>query len=199
MNIEKYIHQAIKVIYPNINGGYTYYPEKNNWEDALFWENQQPKPTQEEIEIIIPSVELENEKKLKISQLNKNRDEYLLRDHTSHQAIELIDDEGDFIEGEEVFFAFRCKSTNNPATEPNTILLEASQDQMGFIRYSCEIIEGQNRRKGYIKLDHQTAISLKSHLKVRNENTIYLANLKEIEINNASTIEELESININFI
>ena len=74
------IIEAIKKIYPNIQGGYGYAETDNGvpWQnpiDGLRWENQEfPKPTWEQIKKVLPIVELEEAKEKKHHQLT---DDYL--------------------------------------------------------------------------------------------------------------------------
>lgn len=146
--------------------------------------------------------ELEQAKEKRIEELKKNREAYLISDYVSHQAIELVEDEnGEFSEGNLVYFAFQAKPTGNPASEPNSILLGAvlmgSANPSHYLRYSCTIIEQENR-KGYVKIDASTAAQLIGHIQERNINGIKLTNDREKLINEASSIEEVNSIEITF-
>jgi hypothetical protein len=147
---------------------------------------------------------LSDRKNKRISDLKINRDAYLLQDYVSHQAIELqLNEDGEpAIEGESVYFRFKCKPTGNPASEPNSILIgviSISQSFEGYyITYSCDIIEGDSIRKGYIKLDVPTAIQLISHIQDRNTGAIRMTNEREAAINNATSLEEIEAIEITF-
>ena len=66
------IFKAIKQIYPQIEGGFSYWENQINPEDGLVWENKEyPKPTWKEIEALIPQVELQQAKEEKLAQLNQ--------------------------------------------------------------------------------------------------------------------------------
>lgn len=72
------IIEAIKKIYPNIQGGYGYAETDNGvaWQnpiDGLQWESKEyPKPTWEQIQAVLPTVELEEAKEKKHHQLTND-------------------------------------------------------------------------------------------------------------------------------
>lgn len=149
------------------------------------------------------NIQLKEAKEAKIKELKKNRDTYLVSDYISHQATELVEDEdGDFTNGELVYFSFKAGATGNPASEPNSILLGAvlmgSANPSYFLRYSCTIIEGESTRKGYVKITPAIAAQLIAHIQDRNLGAIKLTNNREKAINVASTIEEINAIDITF-
>lgn len=128
----------------------------------------------------------------KIAQLKANRNAALEKTWIASTAHEWEKEEEP-----KVFFEFSVKSTGIVLTEPHTIVFGALFS-VEPIKYSCKIIEGENRREGYIVLNQQVAGKLSNHL--RDDGTIYVtyANDLEAEINACTTIEEVESININF-
>ena len=140
-------------------------------------------------------------KNTKISQLKNNRNNKLLKPMQCIKSFEIVfDDQGlDFITDNEVFFEFRVTSTGQPATEPNSLLLNAiNKTGDKYIRYSCIIIEGENSRKGYIQLNSVVANNLLSHIEQRNTNYIKLSNDLEIKINECLTLQEVENIDVDF-
>ncbi len=200
-NLGFLIHEAIKKIYPEINGGYTFKESEDKFENALDWESTEYlKPTLEQIQKVLPIVELEQAKQIKIKQLKENRNQRLLRPMKFTKAFEIVfDDQGlDVVTDNTVFFEFRVTSTGQPATEPNSLLLNAvSKTGDKYIRYSCIIIEGENSRKGYIQLNSLVANNLLDHIEQRNTSYIKLSNDLETEINNCLTLEEVKNIDIN--
>lgn len=148
----------------------------------------------------ILEIELTEAKQIKIKQLKENRNQRLLKVMKFTKAFEIVfDDQGlDVITNNEVFFEFRVTSTGQPATEPNSLLLNAiTKTGDKYIRYSCVIIEGENSRKGYIQLNSVVANSLLNHIEQRNTDYIKLSNDLETEINNCLTLEEVKNIDIN--
>jgi hypothetical protein len=146
---------------------------------------------------------LNEAKNQKIIQLKKNRDEANLLPFTSHKAIEVIIDATDNISyGSEVFFIFNSKSTNNPATEPSSLLFKiiiSSLTNPNFeLIYSCNIISNNSTRKGYVALNHVVAKSISSHAEERNISNIRQCNNIEEIITNCTSIEELDQIDITF-
>lgn len=200
-NLGHLIHDIIKKIYPELDGGFTFRQNEEKFDDALFWESTKyPKPTFEQIEKILPIIELEQAKQIKIKQLKENRNQRLLKVMKFTKAFEIVfDDQGlDVITNNEVFFEFRVTSTGQPATEPNSLLLNAiTKTGDKYIRYSCVIIEGENSRKGYIQLNSVVANNLLNHIEQRNTDYIKLSNDLETEINNCLTLEEVKNIDIN--
>lgn len=148
---------------------------------------------------------LRKSKNSKEEELKKKRDESNTLDMTSHEGIELIPNDLGFTEVDPVYFSFRTNSTGNPATEPTSILSNVVVKNIGLVAgdlspnhywpYSCEIIEGETRRRGYIKLDFVLAQSLVTHLEQRNSSNIKHCNSLEVELDNATTIEEINNIN----
>jgi len=145
--------------------------------------------TQDEID----AYELAEAKTTKIAQLKANRNVALGKPYAACKAYEWDKPE---IEENEVYFEFSVEATGVQLTEPNTIIFGASLGSI--IKYSCIIIEGENRRDGYVILDQAVAQNVSAHLTDRG--TIYVAytNEKEAEINACTTLEELNAININF-
>jgi hypothetical protein len=139
------------------------------------------------------SVLLEQAKTTKITQLKANRNVALGKPYAACKAYEWDKPE---IEENKVYFEFSVEATGIQLTEPNTIIFGASLGSI--IKYSCTIIEGQNRREGYVILDQAVAQNISSHLADRGTSYVAYANDKEVEINTCTTIEELEAIDINF-
>lgn len=140
-------------------------------------------------------------KERKIEELKQNRNKRLLQPMQCIKSFEIVfDDQGlDVITDNEVFFKFRVTSTGQPATEPNSLLLNAiNKTGDKYIRYSCIIIEGENSRKGYIQLNSVVANNLLSHIEQRNTNYIKLSNDLEIKINECLTLQEVENIDVDF-
>jgi hypothetical protein len=148
----------------------------------------------------ILEIELIEAKQIKIKQLKENRNQRLLRPMKFTKAFEIVfDDQGlDVVTDNIVFFEFRVTSTGQPATEPNSLLLNAiTKTGDKYIRYSCIIIEGEDSKRGYIQLNSLVANNLLTHIEQRNTSYIKLSNDLETKINNCLTLEEVENIDIN--
>jgi len=79
------IVEAVKKIYPDIQGGFIYWETKQDgseWEnpiDGLAWENTEfEKPTWEQIQAQLGIIELEEAKTSKLAELDKNRNDFCL-------------------------------------------------------------------------------------------------------------------------
>lgn len=89
-NIGLLIHEALKKIYPQINGGYTFRIVEEDFDNALFWENQEyPKPTWEQIQKVLPIVELEEAKGRKLKELIDIYNQSISKPHPIIQAPKL--------------------------------------------------------------------------------------------------------------
>lgn len=89
-NLGLLIHDAIKKIYPQINGGYTFRIGEEDFDNALFWENQEyPKPTWAQIEAVLLIVELENAKEKKLKELIDIYNQSISKPHPIIQAPKL--------------------------------------------------------------------------------------------------------------
>lgn len=89
-NLGLLIHDAIKKIYPKINGGYTFKENEDKFENALDWESQEyPKPTWEQIEPLLPALELEEAKEAKKNTLIENYNLEIAKPHPIEKAPKL--------------------------------------------------------------------------------------------------------------
>lgn len=138
--------------------------------------------------------QLAHAKALKIAQLKANRNEALEKPFIACQAHEWSEDGEP--QKDKVYFEFSTKSTGVQLTEPNTIIFGAMLG--GIIKYSCSIIEGENRREGYIVLNQEVALSVSSHLTDRGTTYVAYANEKEVEIHACTTKAQLDALDITF-
>ena len=89
-NIGLFIHEALKKIYPQINGGYTFRTGEEDFDNALFWESKEyPKPTWEQIQKVLPIVELEEAKEKKLKELIDIYNQSISKPHPIIQAPKL--------------------------------------------------------------------------------------------------------------
>ena len=174
------------------------YDLKNDGQGAYieYWNLDIPEPefTKEDHD----NAPLEQLKEEKISQLKRNRDDSLEAPMDSIKAFEYGTDN-------EVYFEFRTKSTGNSLTEPATIIFRALS--YPSVKYSCNIIEGESKRSGYVEITKDVAENLSSHLQLRAIVNIQHTNDLEEEINSINlndfdsledAIEEINNINIEF-
>jgi len=133
---------------------------------------------------------LEQAKLVKIAQLKANRNAALEKTWIASKAKEWETEN-------QVYFEFSLKSTGIVLTEPHTIVFGALLS-VEPIKYSCKIIEGENRREGYIILNQEVAQKLSSHFRSDATGYIGLANDLEAEINACTTIKQINLINIEF-
>ena len=141
-------------------------------------------------------------KTAKIVQLKLNRDKANMLNMVSHQAYETKQiGELEFEETQNlVYFRFNTGPTGIPSTEAPTVInnILVRQDKAFKIRYSAKIIEGDTIRSGYVMIDYDLALNISNHSILRiQDNTTHCNNIEK-DINACTTIEELNSINIEF-
>jgi hypothetical protein len=175
-----------------------------------FYEAPWVEATQEQAE----AYELQEAKDAKISEMKANRDAYYIKSFSSTKGQEIsLNSETSIYElGEFSYFNFRTASTGTPTTEPSAVLSAAiNATEIEQIRYSCEIIDDSvegGTRRGYIALSGGTdeepyeinklAIAINEHMQNRTMTATETANNMENEINEATTIEEVDAVDINF-
>ena len=206
--------EAIKTIYPNINGGYSYFetqPNGKDWVnpiDGLVWENTEyPKPSWAEIEAVLPSIELSKAKTAKIAEIKAKRDEMDLSPLNRYAseaipAYEVTIDE--FLNvtktTNSVSFVFDVKPLSIPIRTPSEILRDVKESSElnanYFLPYSCDIIDnaGNFIKKGAIALDLAVRNDIMGHLKNRATQNTLVANMLKQQVLSATTIEEVQAI-----
>ena len=116
--------EAIKLIYPNIQGGYSYFETENNgnlWQnpiDGLVWENTEyPKPIWKQIEEKLPIVELNKAKADKLAQLEINYQHFV--DKPFKATSKLI--ENGIPTNKDVEYLFDCETKEDSKRDPSAI------------------------------------------------------------------------------
>jgi hypothetical protein len=162
------------------------------------------KATEEQAE----AYELQEAKDSKIAQMKINRDANIAKDYVLSEGNEITTTveqpiQSDWVVGNIYTFYFNVKETGLSATEPSTILTNATNTD--FVPYSCGIITGIDPdtgkniiRQGYIRITAAIADAIGNDLKNRTVFSVIRANNLEIQINACNTIEEVDAININF-
>ena len=142
----------------------------------------------------ILAYELEQAKALKIEQLKANRNKLLDKYSYTQKAFEIIIvEEEDVVTENEVYFEFATKG-DTELTNPTAIIFTALRGIP--VRYSCKIIEGEERRAGYVQMTQSVADSISNHLRDRATGLVKTCNDIEKEIENVENLEDLEAINI---
>ena len=211
------IFKAIKNIYPTIEGGYTYWENSINPADGLVWENKQfAKPKWNEIEALIPAIELQDAKDEKLAKLEAFILSKKTEKYTSHLAPEIID--GSRI-GAEVKFYWHVDSIPNSNLTPESVLNKCTMDYVScmnfakktgtdyaseksiydncikqkIVPYSTTIIKDGKEQAGVVNI-FSVAFSIADHIQNREINNNKLLKIKEIQINACKSVEEVESI-----
>lgn len=219
------IFKAIKLIYPQIEGGYTYWENQTNLADGLVWENKIfSKPKWEDIEKLIPQIELQDAKEAKIAILSENYKLAIKKDYYISNAI-LIDNLGQNIGVSDAIFsikdpnvlthetavvfagAFKIQETFNqilieeikkllPALpDYATIKTKVYNSNKVFIPYTTT---NKDKEEIKVKLSAKNIDGIFSHLFDRVAKTSSLMGIKKQAIEDATTIEQLEAIDLTF-
>lgn len=135
------IFKAIKLIYPEIQGGYVFGENPANPADGLFWENKIfPKPKWEDIQKLIPQIELEDAKTKKINELNSFILAEKTKPYTTFTAPELtpsiVNGKTQFKQGEPVSFIWYVDAIPNSKLTPESILNKCNLDMTSCIKAS---------------------------------------------------------------
>lgn len=153
----------------------------------------------------ILAYELQEAKNKKLADLQANLNTALVKPVISEEAEEITLDElmQETMTGNLFYFHFKTKGTGLPITEPANLLSEIKNhtNSSHYLRYSCAIVDPVavgGIRKGYVKIDKALASSISSHLTIRGTSMISEANLISSSISAATTIEEVNAINITF-
>jgi hypothetical protein len=211
------IIKVIKKIYPSIEGGFTYWENQANPADGLVWENKEyPKPEWSEIEALIPAIELQEAKNEKLAKLEAFILSKKTEKYTSHLAPEIID--GSKI-GAEVKFYWHVDSIPNSNLTPESVLSKCNMDYVSCVNlakkngsdytseksiydncvkqkivpYSTTIIKDGKEQSGVVNI-FPVAFSIADHIQNREINNNKVLKIKQIEINNCKTVEEVEAI-----
>jgi hypothetical protein len=212
-NLGYLIIDAIKKLYPTINGGYSYKQNEMNFDEALFWENQEfPKPTWEQIEKVLPIVKLEKAKEEKLEQLQENYKIAMSQPHTIVNA-PLLDKLNKPIGFTDAFFVLK----DPDSLKQETTIITAGL-QLSILKY-FEILN-PDKHQEYLMRALNSAIPIPYATKNKEGNEVKIAltgaevfnifkhlfqrvqttsskfdNVKN-QIENAKSIEELNKINI---
>jgi hypothetical protein len=211
------IFKAIKKIYPSIEGGYTFWENSINPADGLVWENKQfAKPKWNEIEALIPAIELQDAKDEKLSKLETFILSKKTEKYTSHLAPEIIDNSKI---GAEVKFYWHVDSIPNSNLTPESVLSKCNIDYVScmnlakktgidyasektiyntcikqkIVPYSTTIIKDGKEQAGVVNV-LPVAFSIADHIQNREINNNKLLKIKEIQINACKSVEEVEAI-----
>lgn len=223
--IGNFIHKAIKLIYPQIEGGYTYWENQANLADGLVWENKIfPKPKWEDIQKLIPQIELEDAKAQKINDLKANFEiaskkplplnnvkqidktnkvigvvnaNYNILDANSLTDSANIIFAGTFMKMQ-AFLQVLCGTLkidyNTILTQVNALSDNPATAQLANIPYTTKDTKGNEIR---VLLSFKNIQEIFTHIfqRVAEKSNVY--NIIEEKINKASSIEELNLIEIN--
>lgn len=194
-----HILEIIRAIYPSIQGGFAYWhtrPDGTPWDhpmEGLVWENTEfEKPSWEQIEAVLPAVELLKIKEAKIAEIKTIRDQQNIEPIVDQKAF-LLDSGGNKTAQESNFIFYTNRHPSNPASDPASIL-SAVMILGNPIPYFTEDSEGN---KIAVEIDVEVARNLAYALAQRNNTNYKSGDAFEASIMAAETIEEIESITRN--
>ena len=103
----------------------------------------------------------------------------------------MFDDEGNKIEQKSYFIFYTNRHQTNPASDPDSIISRALD--LGSMPYFTKDLSGN---KITIELTSEIAALLRQRIAQRNNGNYKLSSTIEAEINNSTTIEEVEAITL---
>jgi hypothetical protein len=208
------IIKAIQKLYPEIKGGYTVWQDRENFDEMLVWESQEyPKPTWEQIEPLLPEIELEQAKEAKKNTLLENYNVEIAKPHPIAKAPKLdkLNKPIGFTDAE-----FRISNPDILKQETTIVfgglflsilkyleLLNPKHAEMmtQALNSAIPIPYPTKNKKGEevkIALTGIENFDIFKHLFVRiSDKSSQLDSIKN-QIENAKTLEQLEKINVNF-
>ncbi|NBV06796.1 MAG: hypothetical protein EBS06_06130 [Proteobacteria bacterium] len=126
----------------------------------------------------------------KIAEIKSIRDQKNIEPITDFEAF-LLDEEGNKTKQQSYFIFYTNRHQTNPASDPDSIISRALD--LGSVPYFTKDLIGN---KINIELTSKIAASLRQHIAQRNNDNYKLSSSIEVEINNATTIEEIEAITL---
>lgn len=181
--------QAIKKIYPTIQGGFVYWETKEDGSphknpiDGLLWENTEfTKPTWEQIKAQLSIVELEEAKATKLSQLAKNREFKAEKSSVEYNG-------KPYANSQNARIAINDARQLMAASSPAVSYFTCPTDESGkLIAEQREIVE-------FTKADFAALADLirNNERSLREQEFVIIQ-----QINNCQDLEKLANININF-
>lgn len=126
----------------------------------------------------------------KIAEIKSIRDQKNIEPITDFEAF-LLDDEGNKTTQQSCFVFYTNRHQTNPASDPDSIISRALD--LSTMPYFTKDIDGN---KIVIELTSEIASLLRQRIAQRNNDNYKLSTAIEAEINNATTIEEIEAITL---
>lgn len=126
----------------------------------------------------------------KISEIKSIRDQKNIEPITDFEAF-LFDEDGNKTEQKSYFIFYTNRHQTNPASDPDSIISRALN--LSAMPYFTKDINGN---KITIELTSEIAALLRQRIGQRNNDNYKLSSAIEAEINNSTTIEEVEAITL---
>jgi hypothetical protein len=208
------IIKAIQKLYPQIKGGYTVWQDRANFDEMLVWESQEyPKPTWEQIEPLLPEIELEQAKEAKKNTLIENYNLELAKPHPILKAPKLdklnkptgttdaefrisnpdiLKQETTIVFGGLFLSILKYLELLNPK---HAEMMTQALNSAIPIPYSTKNKKGEEVKIALTGIEN---FDIFKHLFVRISDKSSQLDLIKNQIENAKTPEELEKINVNF-
>ncbi len=126
----------------------------------------------------------------KIAEIKSIRDQKNIEPITDFEAF-LLDEDGNKTEQKSYFIFYTNRHQTNPASDPDSIISRALD--LSSMPYFTKDLSG---KKIAVELTSETAILLRQRIAQRNNDNYKLSTTIEAEINNTTTIEEIEAITL---
>src|SRR3989338_5621454 len=126
----------------------------------------------------------------KVAEIKSIRDQKNIEPITDFEGF-LLDEDGNKTEQKSYFIFYTNRHQTNPASDPDSIISRALD--LSSMPYFTKDLSG---KKIAVELTSETAALLRQRIAQRNNNNYKLSSAIEAEINNSTTIEEVEAITL---
>ena len=182
------IIKAIEKIYPTLKGGYSYNSGETNFTEALRWESLEfAKPTWEQIEPLLPALELEEAKEAK---KHKIEEIYLQENLKPHFFDGLV------LSGlgtgtiKKYRFSLDFQNQKIPALEPDRYLKISCITQRPLPYATVD----EKNNKIVVRIKPSEALTILNHVINRFQTNFAIYSIIQTQIENCKKIEDLDKI-----
>jgi hypothetical protein len=182
------IIKAIQKLYPQIKGGYTVWQDRANFDEMLAWESQEyPKPTWEQIEPLLPEIELEEAKEAKKHAMEEIYLQENLKPHFFDGLVLSGSGTGTI---KKYRFSLDFQNQKIPALEPDRYLKISCITQRP-LPYAT--VDDKNN-KIVVRIKPNEALTILNHVINRFQTNFAIYSIIQTQIENCKKIEDLDKI-----
>jgi hypothetical protein len=182
------IIKAIEKIYPSLEGGYTYNSGETNFTEALRWESLEfAKPTWEQIEPLLPEIELEEAKQAKKHAIEEIYLQENLKPHFFDGLVLSGLGTGTI---KKYRFSLDFQNQKIPALEPDRYLKISCITQRPLPYATVD----EKNNKIVVRIKPSEALTILNHVINRFQTNFAIYSIIQTQIENCKKIEDLDKI-----